>query len=537
MTVLFWHRTDLRLQDNRALEKALQTAHERGTVVQPIFVFDSQFYSEDTLACHARIRFLHQCLESLRDQYRTHGSELTFLYGEPIEQLLSITTRGFRSDSNATEQSEAIFYTRHPTARYGEHRDRRLHKQATDSGLSVQAVPEGAITFDADERGINSRDGWSERCENYLTGDPLNPNMDPLVGPDEALESEVTIDEIEDTYGIAPTKQTVPRGGHTAAHRRLNWFGRPTTIADYPEGISPPAKSERQTSRLSPYLRFGVLSPRQIYNRTVDQYGARRARELFESRLYWNRHFRQKLADNPTLTEQAVNPVFRGLYAGSDHRDEERITAWKEGRTGFPMVDASMRALTETGFLNFRMRAMVASFFSYILKQWWRIGADFMYYHLIDADPAINYAQWQMQCGLVGCHPNRIYNPRKQVRENDPAGEFIREYVPELQNLSTTFLERPEKTPLHVQEQSGVTIGDTSDAVYPYPIVDFEREATLAREQFNDRADAAREALQDPDVRRRASLSRKRRHQEFSTESTGTNSADTADQQQLADYS
>ncbi|ADJ16669.1 deoxyribodipyrimidine photolyase [Halalkalicoccus jeotgali B3] len=196
-----------------------------------------------------------------------------------------------------------------------------------------------------------------------------------------------------------------------------------------------------------------------------------------------------------------------------------------------------MRALTETGFLNFRMRAMVASFFSYILKQWWRIGADFMYYHLIDADPAINYAQWQMQCGLVGCHPNRIYNPRKQVRENDPAGEFIREYVPELQNLSTTFLERPEKTPLHVQEQSGVTIGDTSDAVYPYPIVDFEREATLAREQFNDRADAAREALQDPDVRRRASLSRKRRHQEFSTESTGTNSADTADQQQLADYS
>lgn len=200
------------------------------------------------------------------------------------------------------------------------------------------------------------------------------------------------------------------------------------------------------------------------------------------------------------------------------------------------MVDASMRALIHTGFINFRMRAMVASFFSYILKQWWRIGADFMYYHLTDADPAINYAQWQMQCGLVGCHPNRIYNPRKQARENDPEGEFIREYVPELRDLPAPFLARPEKAPLHAQEQSGVTIGDDEDATYPYPVVDFEREATRAREQFSDLAGAARDALQDPDVRQRASLSRERRRRDLSPVPSDENTTNTADQQQLADY-
>jgi deoxyribodipyrimidine photo-lyase len=313
----------------------------------------------------------------------------------------------------------------------------------------------------------------------------------------------------------------------------------------YPDGISPPAEAEQRTSRLSPYLRFGVLSVRQVYRAGVERAGAERARDLFESRLFWNRHFRQKLTDNPRLTEEAVNPVLRGLYTSEEERDPELIAAWKEGRTGFPMVDASMRALVETGWLNFRMRAMSASFFGYILKQWWKVGADFMYYHLIDADPAINYAQWQMQCGLVGCHPNRIYNPRKQARENDPDGEFIREYVPELRDLPAEFLTRPEKAPIHVQHECGVTIGDEPDADYPYPIVDFEREATAAREQFGRLADRARTVLDDPEVRRRASLSRGRRQRmgEPSTSPDGTegeseeSSRDTEQRQRrLADF-
>jgi deoxyribodipyrimidine photo-lyase len=116
-----------------------------------------------------------------------------------------------------------------------------------------------------------------------------------------------------------------------------------------------------------------------------------------------------------------------------------------------------------------------------------------------------------MQCGFVGCHPNRVYNPRKQVRENDPDGEFVREYVPELRDLPAEFLDRPERTPVHIQRESGVTIGDGPSADYPYPVIDFEREATAARKHFSQLADEARAALDDPEVRRRASLSRGRR--------------------------
>ena len=511
--ILLWHRTDLRIEDNPALERAAALAQRQGETVQPVFVFDPQFYGEKALACDSRIEFMHECLASLREQYRERGSELTLLHGEPAERFASLL------DDQESEKTQ-LYYTRHPTARYGARRDQqfenRIHDHIDSNGrqreLDIRAVPEGAIVFDARERDVDSREGWAEQCEAYLTGDEHSPpDADVLVPETKAIESDVTIEEVEARYDIDSTKHDVPRGGHRAARRRLDWFTRAKVIDQYPGGISPPAEAEQRTSRLSPYLRFGVLSARQVYQAGVERAGAERARDLFESRLFWNRHFRQKLADNPRLTEEAVNPVFRGMYASDEEHDPDLIEAWKQGRTGFPMVDASMRALVETGWLNFRMRAMVASFFGYILKQWWKVGADFMYYHLIDADPAINYAQWQMQCGLVGCHPNRIYNPRKQVRENDPDGEFIREYVPELRDLPTEFLDRPERTPIHVQRECGLRIGGEPDADYPYPVVDFEREATAAREQFSRLADEARAALDDPEVRRRASLSRSRR--------------------------
>jgi deoxyribodipyrimidine photo-lyase len=540
-TILVWHRTDLRVRDNPALDRATALARDNEATIQPVFVFDPRFYGSKSLACDGRIAFLHECLSSLREQYRERGAELAFLHGEPAERFGALLRR------TSTPYSH-LCYTRHPTARYGARRDDELRSHIDDGDESadfqrcrttIEAVPEGAIVFDAQERGIDSREGWAEQCEEYLRDECyLSPDPDVLVSETNAPASDVTIKGIEARYEVDPVKRDVPRGTHRAAHRRLDWFARAKTIDQYPGGISPPAQAEQRTSRLSPYLRFGVLSARQVYRAGVERGGAERARDLFESRLYWNRHFRQKLADNPTLTREAVNPVLRGLYTDDEH-DPELVAAWKEGRTGFPMVDASMRALTETGWLNFRMRAMIASFFGYVLKQWWRIGADFMYFHLIDADPAINYAQWQMQCGLVGCHPNRVYNPRKQARENDPDGEFVRAYVPELRDLPTEFLARPERAPVHVQHERDTTIGDGPDADYPYPVVDFDREATLAREQFSRLADQARAALDDPDVRRRASLSRNRRRRmrsEATNGSTVDEQSDGGNQHRLGEF-
>jgi deoxyribodipyrimidine photo-lyase len=167
------------------------------------------------------------------------------------------------------------------------------------------------------------------------------------------------------------------------------------------------------------------------------------------------------------------------------------------------MVDASMRCLQETGWLNFRMRAMCASFFTHILHQPWWIGADWYHHHLIDSDVGINYTQWQSQAGLIGKPSQRVYNPRKQVCDQDPDGDWITRWVPELVDLPTEFLDQPEKTPLAIQQEYGVHVGES----YPRPVVDFE----ARREQFwsryeGQRSEAARK-LRRPEIAKRASFS------------------------------
>ena len=438
-----WHRTDLRVTDHLALHRAAALARATGTVVQPVFIFDPQFYGDRSLACDGRVEFCHERVASLREAYRERGSDLALLHGDPATRLATLANRtdsdgnssgdggvggddddgddaaddsddnNSNSDNNNSDDDcetdvEELCYTRHPTARYGLRRDERVERALAASSVGVEALPEGAITVDACERGIDARTGWAERCEAYLTDDPLSdPDSGVLVPGSQALGSDVTIEGIEARYNVASAKGDVPRGGRRAARRRLDRFARTAVMEEYPSGISAPTEAERRTSRLSPYLRFGVLSVREAYRTAVDRVGAERAREFFKSRLFWNHHFRQKLADNPRLTVEAVNPVFRDLWAdstgddgsedggklsssseaGNDEnasseagdgrakgnengswsgddrnwdrdRDRDRgrwernrdyIEAWKRGETGFPMIDASMRALVESG--------------------------------------------------------------------------------------------------------------------------------------------------------------------------------------------
>jgi deoxyribodipyrimidine photo-lyase len=150
---------------------------------------------------------------------------------------------------------------------------------------------------------------------------------------------------------------------------------------------------------------------------------------------------------------------------------------------------------------------MCASVFSAILRQPWKLGADWFYHHLIDADPAINYTQWQQQAGVTGVNTMRIYNPRKQVRDNDPDGEFVHDWVPELRDVPPDHLDRPERIPPHLQAEFGVDIGTD----YPRPVVDYDARRQEATETFSALRERAHEALSDPEIRRRASLSQRER--------------------------
>ena len=468
-----WHRDHLRVADHPAVAAAADADH-----MLPIFVFDPSFYDTDGLACDARIGFLHDCLSDLDEQYRAvAGVGLTLAHGDPIEVLGRFRDAGWE-----------VVAADAPTGRYGLERDRRARSEC------------GASFVDGDGlvRGVDRpREGWQEHIKAWLTAD--HHTWDPEAVSVREVETGITIEDIDTAYGIDPTKSKVPTGGTAAARRHLAEFA--DRIRAYPENISSPVDARDGTSGLSPYLKFGCLSVRQVYQYVVANTPECRGTEMFVSRLFWNKHYEQKLEDWPGWLDTAVNPVLEGFNA--DRRDPELIAAWKAGETGYPMVDASMRCLAGTGWLNFRMRALCVSFYYHLLQQPWQEGADWYHHHLVDSVASINYTQWQSQCGLVGRPTLRRYNPRKQVRDQDPHGEFIREWVPELEALPDDYLDRPERTPVHVQSECGVRIGET----YPRPVVDYD----AARKEFDERlaavrADAA-DALKRPEVADRASLS------------------------------
>lgn len=467
-----WHRRNLRTSDHPALAYA---AREYDSVL-PVFVFDPSFYGPNGLACDARLCFLHDCLESLDGLYDAVDGSLALAHGDAVTVLATFTEAGWD-----------VVATADPTARYGMARD-------DDAAARCDVA---FVDGDGLVRGVeNPRENWNERVEAWFEADPVSPRLADI--DLQSVAETVSVEAVEAAYDVTPTKSEVPPGGRRPGVERLERFVE--NVGSYPGNISAPLDARTGTSQLSPYLRFGCLSVREVYQYVEENAPNDVGKEMFVSRLFWNKHYHQKLEDWPGWTTEAVNPVLRGRREA----DPDLITAWKNGRTGYPMVDASMRCLVETGWLNFRMRAMCASFFADLLQQPWKVGADFYHYHLVDSDPAINYTQWQSQAGTVGHHLMRIYNPIKQARDNDPDGEFVRRYVPELRGLPVEHLARPEKTPLHVQRECGIVVGED----YPYPVVEYEAARRRAMDRYERLKPKALAALQEPAVARRASLSR-----------------------------
>ena len=469
-----WHREHLRTADQLAVARAAAA-----DLLCPLFVFDPRFYGSRGLSCDARLAVLHDSLDDLDRQYRAVSDDdvgLTFCHGDPLAVLDRFRDRGWD-----------VFAMDCPTGRYGRRRD-------------AAAARRGGTFVDGDGlvRGTDrTRRNWQETVESFLTAERFD--WDPATVELVEVPTAATPERVAEAYDVTPRKTMVPEGGTRRAVETLSDFVG--DIGSYPGAISSPVDARTGTSGLSPYLKYGCLSVRQAYQHVQDHAPACRGRELFVSRLFWNLHYRQKVLDWPGWLDSAVNPVLEAF--NGDRHDEALVERWKRGTTGYPMVDASMRCLRETGWLNFRMRAMCASFYYHVLHQPWWIGADYFHQELVDSVAAINYTQWQSQCGLVGKPGLRLYNPRKQVRDQDPDGEFITRWVPELDALPTEFLDRPERTPEAVQRDSGVVVGET----YPYPVKQYEP----AKEAFWRRYEAvqgeAAAALGDETVARRASLS------------------------------
>ena len=477
-----WFKRDLRVLDHLPLYRAAR----RGTCVC-LYVYEPEILESPEFD-PSHLVFINQALAELDRSLGSLGGRLTTRVGRMPGVLDDLDrSLGVEGLWSHQETGGAITYAR----------DRRVARWARARGVPWIEIPQDGVV-----RRLRSRDGWAG-----LWSVAMNR---PEVPPPRAIR---TPPGFEHGSILSPTDLGLPpsskaecqRGGETAAHSILRSFLDHRGL-NYPGTISSPSTARRGCSRLSPHLAWGCLSTGQVHRAVRDrQFELEdawnsgvdvdrrwwRALRAFRDRLRWRGHFMQKLEDEPAIESRNFSRAYDGLREGSF--DRVRFEAWCSGQTGYPMVDACMRALHLGGWVNFRMRAMLMSFASYHLWLHWRPTSVYLARHFLDFEPGIHFPQAQMQSGTTGINTLRIYSPAKQVLDHDPLGAFIRRYVPELEPVPDEHIAAPHKMPPLFQKMIGCVIG----LDYPWPIVDHAKAYRLARE----RMDAV---LEHPEARQEA---------------------------------
>jgi deoxyribodipyrimidine photo-lyase len=490
--LIHWFRRDLRLGDNRALAAA---ARASGGAVVPLFILDDEIL-EGRWASPARTAFLLATLRALDEALRARGSRLVVRRGEPLRELLAAAREcGARG----------VYWNRDYTP-YAVQRDGAVKAALREAGLEALSFKD-AVIFELLE--VATQEGRP-----YTVYTPYARRWRQLLGEGEAEVSEAPRLAVPERWpaGVAlPVEAELEgRAGHELspagegeALRRLGRFAdlrRAQSIGRYAEGRELPGVDG--TSRLSPYLRLGALSPRQclraiaecrakLVARGEGAAGAHAGISAWEGELIWRDFYVQVLYHHPHVLRGA----FRAEYDRLEwENDEGLFAAWAEGRTGYPLVDAAMRQLRAEGWMHNRARMVVASFLTKDLLIDWRWGERHFMRLLLDGDPAANNGGWQWAAGTgTDAQPYfRIFNPASQGKKFDPEGAYVRRYVPELANVPNRYVHEPHLMGPAEQLRADVQVGRD----YPRPIVDHKVQRQRALELYGRvrRAEAAGES-------------------------------------------
>ena len=456
---LVWFKRDLRLHDNAALGATLACADAAA-----LFVIEPEWLqSPECDAAH--VDFALQCLAPLRAALAERCMPLLVRVGAAVQVLEQL---------HRELQFTQLFSHEETGPLWSYARDKQVAQWCQGRRVHWQEFTQTGVI-----RRLRSRSGWAARWQARMDA-PLHRLAAGFV-PATSLE-QPDLPTLQ-SLGLLPHGKTLQAAGEAAARQTLKSFLQLRGY-DYRKALSSPLSAEEGCSRLSPHLTFGTVSMRTVHQATERAIAATPDKALayalrgFAGRLRWHCHFMQKLEDEPAIELHNFARVCDGLR--EDAFDEARFAAWCEGRTGFPMVDACMRSLRATGWLNFRMRAMLVSFASYQLWLHWRPTGLFLARQFLDFEPGIHWSQMQMQSGTTGINTLRMYSPTKQAQDQDPQGVFIRRWVPELARVPLPYLAEPWKMTDSVQRLAHCWIGTD----YPAPIVDDKAAIQYAKDRM-----------------------------------------------------
>lgn len=456
---IVWLKRDLRLRDHAPLATAISAR----LPMLIMYCFEpSLLKSSESDDRHER--FVYQSLQDLQQQLRPYNTDLLICHGEVVAVLEQLRDHFQIQNLYAHQETgNKITFDRDIKVKYFCQKNQIIW---------IETPPDGII------RGAKNRQGWLEGFENYIRSANIEPDLFAMqnVKLPAALRQQLQGKDLPRAFTISD-KNFQP-GGETYAWRYLHSFFA-ERVQNYSKHLSKPQLSRKSCSRLSPYITWGNLSARQIYQ-FAEQYKQSSQLQFhiknFQSRLWWRSHYIQKLESMWQLEFEPINPGLQGI----DRKLDERFEAWATGSTGFPMVDASMRCLQATGWINFRMRAMLATFVTFTLWQDWRAAALHLARLFTDFEPGIHYAQFQMQAGLTGYHPMRIYNPIIQAEQHDSDGDFVRRWIPALERLPAPQIYRPWQMTEMEQVFYACKIGED----YPAPIVDHDQATRIAKHRY-----------------------------------------------------
>jgi deoxyribodipyrimidine photo-lyase len=447
---IVWFKRDLRLQDNEAIFNAIQSK----TPTLLLYVFENSLQNDNHYS-QRHWDFIKQSIQDINQQLLPYNTKILSISGEVISIINSIQEI-YKIDSVFSHQETGIKITYE--------RDKSFKRFCKNNLINwKQNINNGIF------RALENRKNWVRLWEDYMNSKQLpfeaQPqnflNLENIRNLEENLES-VSLETIPN--------QIFQIGGASMANKYLESFFA-NRYLDYNRNISKPLLSRKSCSRLSPYIAWGNLSSRQVLQQAANfRFISNDKKQIdsFVSRLTWQAHFIQKFEMEEIMEFESVN---KGYHTLKKKLNDSFIQAWKTGQTGFPIIDASMRCLNETGYLNFRMRAMVVSFFTHNLWQPWQEATQHLSQMFLDFEPGIHFPQLQMQAGETGINMLRIYNPLKNSLEHDPEGEFIKKWVPELRDLPTPFVHNPSKMTYLDQKFNNFDLG----IHYPKPIVNIDR--------------------------------------------------------------